>query len=45
MTFKSEDVQQVGQTGVSTGTIIAIAALVAGGLIILGVIYHEMGKD
>jgi Na+-transporting NADH:ubiquinone oxidoreductase subunit NqrC len=45
MTFKYDDVQQVGQTGMSTGTIITIGALVAGGLIILGVIYHEVGKD
>ena len=42
--FRYEDVQQVSQTGVSKGTIIAVAALVAGG-IILGVIFHELGKD
>jgi len=45
MNFAYEDVQQIGQTGVSKGTIIAVSALVAGGLIILGVIYHELGKD
>jgi len=45
MSFAYQDVQQVGQAGVSKGTIIAVAALVAGGLIILGVIFHEMGKD
>ena len=45
MSFAYQDVQQDGQTGVSKGTIIAVAALVAGGLIILEVIFHEMGKD
>jgi hypothetical protein len=45
MNFAYEDVQQIGQTGVSKGTIIAVSALVAGGLITLGVIYHELGKD
>jgi len=43
--FAYQDVHQVGQTGVSKGTIIAVAALTAGGLIILGLIYHELGKD
>jgi hypothetical protein len=45
MNFAYQDVQQVGQTGVSKGTLIAVAALTAGGLIILGLIYHELGKD
>jgi hypothetical protein len=44
MSIRYEDVQQVSQAGMSTGAIIAIVALVAGG-IILGVIFHELGKD
>jgi|SRR5215470_317109 len=44
-TFKYGDVQQVSQTGVSKGTIITIGAVVAAGLIILGVILHELGQD
>jgi Na+-transporting NADH:ubiquinone oxidoreductase subunit NqrC len=44
MSIRYEDVQQVSQSGMSTGTIVAIVAVVAGG-IILGVIFHELGKD
>ena len=43
-TFNYEGVQQVSQSGLSTGTIIVITALVADGLIILGVILHELGR-
>jgi ABC-type antimicrobial peptide transport system permease subunit len=42
--IRYDEVQQVSQAGMSTGAIIAIVALVAGG-IILGVIFHELGKD
>jgi hypothetical protein len=45
MSIRYEDVQQVSQAGMSTGTIITIGAVVAGGLIVLGVILHELGKD
>jgi len=44
MSIRYEDVQQVTQTGMSTGKIIAIVGVVAGG-IILGLIFHELGKD
>src|SRR5215470_12169422 len=45
MSFAYQDVQQVGQAGVSKGTIIAVVALVAGGLIILGILHYELGKS
>jgi|SRR5215470_7688221 len=45
MSFAYQDIQQVGQAGVSKGTIIAVVALVAGGLIILGILHYELGKS